>query len=131
MCEALFTYYCKARFIHTLDHWSFISKVMYHGFTLMCAYQNELTIASCHVNTINAHSADLPTLPEFPGLSRKRDAYPLPRILVKSSRIGAASFVPHPPAPAPQLQPTRARSSRVVWCKGHAVKKSTEARFTA
>ena len=33
---------------------------------------------------------DLPTLPEFPGLSRKNDAYPLPRVLVQNSR---AEFV--------------------------------------
>ena len=37
-----------------------------------------------------------------------------------------------PPRPGPTITTyARARSSRVVWCKGHAVDKSTEARFTA
>ena len=38
----------------------------------------------------NLQISDLPTLPEFPGLSRKNDAYPLPRVLVQNSR---AEFV--------------------------------------
>ena len=32
---------------------------------------------------------DLPTLPEFPGLSRKNDAYLLPRVFVQNSRARA------------------------------------------
>ena len=40
--------------------------------------------------------SDLPTIPEFPGLSRKRDAYPLPHILVKNSRILCAVCLAHP-----------------------------------
>ena len=38
-------------------------------------------------------NADLPTLPEFPGLSRKNDAYPLPRVLVQNSRAPRAARV--------------------------------------
>ena len=35
------------------------------------------------------YTADLPTFPEFPGLSRKNDAYPLPRVLIQNSRARA------------------------------------------
>ena len=37
----------------------------------------------------------LPTLPEFPGLSGKRDAYPRPRILVKNCWILRAARSAH------------------------------------
>ena len=42
-----------------------------------------------HGHSLDEVITDLPTLPEFPGLSRKNDAYPLPRVLVQNSRARA------------------------------------------
>ena len=42
------------------------------------------------MNMEGEEHTDLPTLPEFPGLSRKNDAYPLPRVLVQNSRAECA-----------------------------------------
>ena len=56
--------------------------------------------------------SDLPTLPEFPGLSRKRDAYPLPRILVKNSRILCTAHLAHPYTCCRAVQ--RSRSERLA-----------------